>query len=136
MTVIDADELASLLRAHAYLTVERPPRLWGLHCSDLESFVRALGESIAAALYRNGNDLAALTLNVANLVDEDGSEFVAVTVQGAGRWTDAAWSPRADVVLAGHYLTDAAGTAGAVRGYVRDLGDGTGSVTLVYRRAP
>ena len=136
MTVIDAAELESLLRAHGFLTVERPPVLWSLHTTGLESFVRALGESIAAALVRNGNDLAAVTLGVSNIVDDEGREFVGVTLSGAGAWApEATWRAGSDVILAGADLTAALSAAGAVFGYVRDLGDGTGSVTAWYPRA-
>jgi hypothetical protein len=135
LTRIDADELAALLRAHGYLTVERPPQLWGLITTGLEPFVRALGESIAAGLLRNANDLGSLTLSVANVVDEERAEFVAVSVRGTGSWTDAHWQPGSDRILCGRDLTDAITAAGAVSGYTRSLGDGTGSVTMLYPRA-
>lgn len=135
MTRIEADELAALLRAHGYLTVERPPQLWGLITNGLEPFVRALGELIAAGLVRNGSDLGALTLGVANVVDEEQAEFVAMSIRGAGTWVDARWQPGAATVLAGRDLTAAIAAAGAVGGYTRDLGDGTGSVTALYPRA-
>jgi hypothetical protein len=134
--IVPPEELEALLRAHAYLQVDRPPRLWGLHTTGLEPFVRALGESIAAGLVRNGNDLGALTLSIANAhTEDDGAEYVAVTIMGAGRWTDATWRPGGSESLAGPDLSAAADAAGAAWGYVRDLGAGAGSVTVLYPRA-
>jgi len=136
VSVIDAAELEALLRANGFLTVERPPQLWGLETTELEPFVRCLGELIAAGLFRNGNDLSRLVLNVANVVDEDEAHYVALSIRGPGEWSpEVAWTPGSEVVLAGNYLTAAAAEAGAVRGYTRDLGDGSGAVTLWFTRS-
>ena len=84
-------ELDGVLNAHAYLRVERPPSLWAPQ-SELEPFVRMLGELIVVGLLRNGNVLAELTLNVSNVVIEPAAAgpmpagvFVAVTIRGRGR---------------------------------------------------
>jgi hypothetical protein len=86
-------ELDGLLNAHAYLRVERPPSLWAPQ-SELEPFVRMLGELIVVGLLRNGNVLGELTLNVSNVVVEPASAgpmpagaFVAVTIRGRGDWS-------------------------------------------------
>ncbi len=61
-------KLGPLLRAHAFLKVERPPELWEADTEDVR-FVPLLGEMIAASL-AGGVELADLTLNVANIVVE------------------------------------------------------------------
>jgi hypothetical protein len=93
------------------MRVERPPLLWDPE-TDLEPFIRLLGEMIAAGLMRNGNVLSELTLNVANVTveetDDSGSleagasgsvphgDFVAITVRGGGDWLpETTWSPQA-----------------------------------------
>jgi hypothetical protein len=97
-------DLDGPLRAQSAVKVERPPTLWEAD-TETEPFLALLGELIALGLGR-GNELADLTLNVANVVvepdDEDGSipegEFVAITVRGAVRGTttrgDRGASPR------------------------------------------
>jgi hypothetical protein len=135
-------DLDGPLRDQTSLKVERPPALWEAD-TELEPFLALLGELIALGLGR-GNELAGLTLNVANVVmeadDEDGSipqgEFVAITVRGGGSWDEEVWR-------AGHRpatglfegLGPAAARAGAVYAYARDLGD-EGSVTVFLPRLP
>ena len=65
-----ASELEGLLRAHSFLKVELPPELWEPD-AELEPFIRALGEMIAAGLVRNGQELGEITLNVSNVVVEE-----------------------------------------------------------------
>jgi hypothetical protein len=60
--------LDSLLRAHPYLHVERPPLLWEVEAEDIR-LVPVLGEMIAVGLGR-GNALRALTLNASNVTVE------------------------------------------------------------------
>ena len=55
-------ELDAVLRAHAFLQVERPPAMWEPD-AELETFLRMLGEMIVIGLNR-GNELADLVLNV------------------------------------------------------------------------
>jgi hypothetical protein len=137
-------ELEGLLNAHAFLQVERPPALWAPEV-DLEPFVRLLGEMIAAALVRNGQELAEVTLNVANVtVEADAAggipegDFVAVTIRSRGDWSpETSWHPRDEPrpTLVSPDLQSAAVAAGAAYGYTRSSGDGEGSVTVFFRRA-
>ena len=60
--------LDALLRAHAYIKVERPPEIWEAETEDVR-FVPLLGEMIAAAL-SGGAELGQLTLNASNVVVE------------------------------------------------------------------
>lgn len=136
-------DLEALLRAHAFMKVERPPQLWSPDTED-EPFLRMLGEMIALGLGR-GNELEDLTLNVSNVVvepDEDdeevewipGGAYVAITVRGAGAWNDDTW--RAGQGPATGLLRDvgpAAEAAGAVYAYARDLAP-EGSVTALLPR--
>jgi hypothetical protein len=143
-TVFKAAQIEALLRAHGFLRVERPPMLWDMHADDV-LLIRVLGEMIAAALVRNGGDLGAVTLNVANVstpVDPESTlpagEFVALTIKGAGDWQpEMIWHPEMEVatVLMSDDLTAAADVAGAAFGYTRVLGNHSGSVTLFFRRA-
>ena len=98
---------------------------------------------IALGLGR-GDELAGLTLNVANVVveadDEDGSmpegEFVAITVRGGGSGDDDTWRPGSEPSTGTlREVGTAAGAAGAVYGYSRNLGD-EGSVTVFLLRFP
>jgi hypothetical protein len=137
---LSATELGSLLRAHGYLTVERPPQLWDLETTALEPFVHVMGELQAAALARNGGNLATLALAVANLhVRADAADpvpagdLVAITVRGPGTWPDARWSPGAGQFL-NDYLAPACAAAGAVHAYARDLGAAGGSISVLFRR--
>jgi hypothetical protein len=138
-------DLESLLRAHAFMKVERPPLLWSPDTED-EPFLLMLGEMIALGFGR-GTELADLTLNISNVTvdpdaeDDEGEaipdgDYVAVTVRGAGVWEDDLWR-------AGHGATTgllgnvgpAADAAGAVYAYTRNLGS-EGSVTALLPRLP
>jgi hypothetical protein len=130
-----ASELDAVLNAHAYLRVERPPELW-LPATELDPFLRMLGELIAAALQRNGGVLAGVAVNVANVVVEPDAagalpvgELVALSVSGDGEWPETAWP-----ALVSEGVASAAAAAGAVAGYSRALGR-CGSVTVIFRRA-
>ena len=140
---LPADELANLLRAHAYLTVQRPPELWDVDTTELEPFVRVMGELLATGLARNGGDLASLVLAVANVHVEPESagalpagDLVAVSVSGRGAWPDARWQPGQEQGFVTEYLPAAFEAAGAVHAYSRQLAGDTGSVSVFYRRAP
>jgi hypothetical protein len=133
---VQTAELEGLLRAHAFLQVERPPELW-VPAAELEPFARVLGELIAAALARNGKVLEDVTLNVSNVVVEPEAaglipvgEHFAVTVGGAGDWMPETKWPE----LVNADLAAAAAAAGAVSGYSRAL-DGGGSVTVFFPRS-
>ena len=135
-------DLDGPLRAQTAVKVERPPALWEAE-TGVEPFLALLGELIALGLGR-GNELADLRLNVANVVvepdDEDVSipqgEFVAITVRGGGSWDDGTWRPGTDPSTdALREVGPAAGAAGAVYGYSRNLGD-EGSVTVFLPRLP
>jgi hypothetical protein len=137
-------DLEALLRAHAFMKVERPPLMWSPDIDD-EPFLRMLGEMIALGLGR-GNELADLTLNVSNVTvgledepDEEGAwipegDYVAVTVRGPGTWDDDTWragqGPTKGLVC---NVGPAADTAGAVYAYVRNLVP-EGSVTALLPR--
>jgi hypothetical protein len=138
---LPADELGNLLRAHGYLTVERPPELWDVDTTALEPFVRAMGELLAAGLSRNGGNLEALVLSVANVhVDAAAAspmpvgDLVAVSVAAAGSWADARWAPGSDVRFVSDDLPAAIEAAGAAHAYARRLTADSGSVTVLYRR--
>jgi hypothetical protein len=132
--------LEPLLRAHGFMKVEHPPRMWEPDAQD-EPFLRVLGEMIAIGLGR-GNDLADLTLSVANVTAQDDDEggwipagdYVAVSVRGGGTWDDDAWrvgqGPTRGLLC---NVGPAADTAGAVYAYARNLGAG-GSVTTLFPR--
>ena len=132
--------LEPLLRAHGFMKVEHPPRMWEPDAQD-EPFLRVLGEMIAIGLGR-GNDLADLTLSVANVTaepDEEGGwippgDYVAVSVRGGGVWEDDTWSagqgPSTGLLAS---VGPAADAAGAVYAYARNLGS-EGSVTTLFPR--
>ena len=132
--------LEPLLRAHGFMKVEHPPELWGADTED-EAFLRVLGEMIAIGLGR-GNELAELTINVANVTaaaDDEGGwippgDYVAVSVRGGGAWEDHTWragqGPTTGLL---ENVGPAADTAGAVYAYVRNLGS-EGSVTTLFPR--
>ena len=135
-----ATELEALLASHGFLHVEQPPELWA-PASDLEPFIRLLGELIAAGLVRNGQQLGALTLNVANVTVPPeaadpipAGDFVAVTIRGAGDWSPVATWPR-DAGFVSPELPAAAAAASAAYGYTRVLLDGGGSVTVLIPRS-
>lgn len=137
-----SSELDGILNAHAFLRVERPPVLW--ETDDLEAFIRALGEMIAAGLVRNGQELSEITLNVSNVTVEPeaagpmpAGDFVAVTIRSGGDWSpETTWDPAArhDGSLVGHDLETALTTASAAWAYTRELGADAGSVTILYPR--
>jgi hypothetical protein len=136
-------ELDGILNAHVFLRVERPPVLWETDV-DLEAFIRALGETIAAGLVRNGQELSEITLNVSNVTVEPEAagpmpvgDFVAVTIRSGGDWSpETTWDPdaRHDGSLVGHDLETALTTASAAWAYTRELGADAGSVTILYPR--
>jgi hypothetical protein len=92
-------KIASLLRAHSYMRVERPPKLWEADADD-ERFVPLLGEMIVVGLTR-GNKLENLTLLASNVVVEADAandvplgEYVALSVKGPGDWSpEWRWRP-------------------------------------------
>jgi hypothetical protein len=136
-----ADELAALLRAHAYVHVDRPPTLWDLDTHSLEAFIRVTGEFLAAGLARNGGELSALRLGVSNVVvapEAAGSlpagQYVAVSIAGSGRWADGRWRPGTGDQLISPDLTRALAGAGAVHAYSRMLGADSGAVTALFTR--
>lgn len=137
--------LESLLRAHAYLRVERPPELWEAEAVDT-TLVPLLGEMIASRLVLNGGRLEELTLNASNVVvqaddfdDEGGApapgEYVALTVMGEGAPEDeATWSPeRAARAGTLKRLARELATAGARYAYTRSF-DGKGTITVFLAR--
>ena len=132
--------LEPLLRAHGFMNVERPPQMWEVDAAD-EDFLRVLGEMIAIGLGR-GNELADLTLSVANVTAEADEEdewipagdYVAISVRGDGTWDDDAWregqGPTTGLLS---NVGPAADRAGAVYAYTRNLGS-EGSVTTLFPR--
>jgi hypothetical protein len=139
--LLPADELGNLLRAHGYLRVERPPQLWDVDTTELEPFVRLMGELLAAGLGRVGATLDTLVLSVANVHAAPESadplpagDLVSVSVAGPGAWSDATWRAGQDEQFVNEYLGAAAQAAGAVYAYSRRLADGTGSISVLYRR--
>jgi hypothetical protein len=134
-------ELGWILNAHGFMRVERPPNLWD-PASELEPFVRLLGEMLSAGLVRNGGVLEELTLNVANVVvepdagDVPSGEYVAVTIRGRGDWTPETTWPRGSQTIVGDDLTTtAASAARAAYAYTRVLPEGEGSLTVLFDRA-
>jgi hypothetical protein len=136
-------DLHAILVAHPYLRVERPPLLWEPDADD-ESFVRLLGEMIAAGLVRNGGELASVTLNVSNVtVAPDAADplpagdFVAITIKSSGDWSpELARRPTATghPPLVNADLEAAALRAEATYAYTRMLGPDEGSVTVFFTR--
>jgi hypothetical protein len=135
-------DLDGPLRDQTAIKVERPPALWEAD-TEPEPLLALLGELVSLGLGR-GNELADLTLNVANVVvepdDADGSipegEFVAITVRGGGSWDDDTWRPGSQPATGTlREVGPAAGAAGAVYVYSRNLG-GAGSVTVFLLRLP
>lgn len=142
---MNEDELEAVLNAHAFLRVERPPQLWPT-AVELESFLRLLGEMIAAGLVKNGGSLEATTLNIANVTVEPDDEssvpagdFVALTVHCAGDWSpETVWREtsgnRGEPFVTAD-LQRAALESGAAYGYTRVLAEGYGSLTMFLPRA-
>jgi hypothetical protein len=136
-------DLEAHLRSHAFMKVERPPLMWRPDTED-EPFLLMLGEMIALGIGR-GTELADLTLNVSNVTvdpdeeDDEGEsipegDYVAVTVRGDGAWDDDVWRTGQGPTTG--LLADvgpAAGAAGAVYAYTRNLGS-EGSVTALLPR--
>ena len=134
-----ASELDGILNAHAFLRVERPPKLRSTTV-ELEPFVRLLGEVIVAALARNGQKLEEITLNVSNVVvDAEAAgpspegEYVAVTIRSRGDWSpETAWTPGAETTLISADLTAALASARASYAYTRRLAGAAGSITVFF----
>jgi hypothetical protein len=139
-------DLEALLRAHAFLKVERPPELWTPAADDV-ALIRLLGEMIAATLVR-GNALHEVVLGVSNVtVEEDPDpgeppsipapgDYVAMSVRGRGECgIPMRWSPASPAVLVGEDLDRAARAAAVPFAYTQDVG-GEGSVTVFFPRAP
>ena len=133
-----------LLRAHAFMKVERPPDIWEADTEDVR-FVPLLGEMIAAGLSK-GAPLEELTLNVSNVVverdpDDDPSppsagEYVAVTVSGnADFGPDSTWPARPGTAVSDLLvrLKERLATAGARYAYTRRLPQ-AGSLTVFLPR--
>jgi len=134
-------ELDSLLRAHGFLRVERPPVLWPVDV-ELEPLVRLLGEMISSALVR-GSELGDVGLLVSNVEAPDdpespvpGGRFVALTIAGVGDWRpEVHWRPDvsagsvADSLLLSADIDAAARVAAIPYAYTRQTGDG-GSITI------
>jgi hypothetical protein len=119
-------KLDALLRAHAYMQVERPPELWEADTDDT-GLIPLLGEMIAGLLSPETLDLSAMTLNASNIVvdHDDGppprGEYVALTVSG----------PRKPPALTG--LSERLVAARVRHAYIRDLGT-HGSITVFLSR--
>jgi len=137
-------KLDALLRAHAFMNVERPPELWEADTDDV-AFVPLLGEMIAAGL-TGGADLAALTLNASNVVvpddDHEGhigpapGDYVAVSVGGRtnlgpdSRWTGDARLESGLLARVHERLV----TARVRFAYIRRVPPSNGSITVLLRR--
>ena len=134
----------ALLRAHAYLNVQRPPEIWEADTEDVR-FVPLLGEMIAAVLSK-GAALGDLTLNVSNVViqpqmDEDDrsdlqpGDYVAVTVSGAADLgPDLVWTPEKGAASGSlERLDQRLRTAGVSYAYLRRIPP-TGSITVFLGR--
>lgn len=134
-------DLDSLLNAHAFMRVERPPELWEVDVLD-EPFIRMLGELIVVGLLHH-DVLGELTLNVSNVVvGDDGpggvdpGDHVAVTIRGGGDWRrDVTWTPASAEPLWSRDLDVAVRAADVSFAYLRRLGDDEGSITVFIRRS-
>jgi len=136
-------KLDGYLRAHEFMTVERPPELWEADTEEVP-FLSLLGETIAGLL---GGDLQVtdLVLNASNVsVDPlaageglPSGEYVALTVRGPGSWrAESVWTPDAppsEGLFA--RLNTRAVEAGAAYAYTRNLGEDR-SATFFLRRVP
>jgi len=133
-------DLDSLLNAHAFMRVERPPSLWEVDVDD-EPFIRMLGEMIVVGLLHH-DVLAELTLNASNVtVGDDGpdgvdsGDYVAISIEGPGEWEqDASWTPASTEPFWSPDLDAAARAASASFAYRRRLGDDEGSITVFIPR--
>jgi hypothetical protein len=147
MTVIQPRpiDLGALIRAHPYVTIEQPPELWQPDSDDVQ-FLRFFGLMLVALLVRNGGKFDGATVNVSNVVVEplaEGpvplGEFVAITGISNGNWgPEIARRPdrHARPPLVSRDLESAAAAAGGVWAYTRGLGEGRGSVTVLFPRRP
>jgi hypothetical protein len=135
-------DLGPLLRAHAFLEVQRPPELWQVAADD-HALIRLLGEMIAATLAR-GNPLHEVVLNVANVtvVEDDADagqqpppgDYVAMTVGGAGDCgPPTRWSPDANALLVSDDLDGAARAAAVPFAYTQSRA-GEGTITVFFHR--
>jgi hypothetical protein len=140
--------LESLLRAHEFMKIERPPELWEADTEDVR-LIPLLGEMIASGL-AVGASLGELTLGASNVVvstfeDDDAGaqsiqvpnpgEYVALTVSGPTDFgADGAWYPgtgSSQRLLA--RLTGRLDVAGVRFAYIRQL-PSSGSFTVFLRR--
>ena len=136
-------DLEALIRAHPFITIERPPELWQVEIDDV-LFIRFFGELLVALLGRNGGELAAVAVQFSNVVVEPATagpmpqgEFVAITgLFSADSVPEFARVPdrHAKPPLLSTDLESAAATAGAVWAYTRSLGGGKGGVTVLFPR--
>ena len=134
-------DLHALLRAHAFMRVERPPELWEVDVDD-EPFIRMLGEMIVVGLLHH-DILADLTLNASNVtIGDDGpdgvapGDYVAMTIHGPGAWEgDMTWTPASAQPLWSADLDAAARAASAAFGHVRRSGPDEGSITVFIPRS-
>jgi hypothetical protein len=134
-------DLGALLRAHAFLRVERPPELWTVDVRD-EPFIRMLGEMIVVGLLHH-DVLGDLTLNVSNVRVEDEppegverGDYVAISILGPGTWEhDRAWTPGAGEPLWSPDLDEALRAASVAFAYLRTLGEAGGSITAWVPRS-
>jgi hypothetical protein len=134
-------DTGAVLRAHDYMRIERPSRLWKLSADD-ETFFRLLGEAIAHGLSR-GNELGELTLKADNIVVETDDltvpgDYVGITVVGpAGDWfPEQRWPVDPATTFVNSDLHLAARGADLIFGYTRAYPDGGGSVTLYFPATP
>jgi hypothetical protein len=136
-------DLDALLKAHAFMRVERPPELWEVDLLD-EPFIRLVGELLVVGL-RHHDVLAELTLNASKVVlAEDvpagvpAGDHIAITVRGPGDWgPELTWTPASTEPLGSEFLDAAARRASVDFAYLRRLGADEGSITVfVPRRHP
>jgi hypothetical protein len=131
-----------VLRAHAYLRVERPFTLWPADVDDV-ALIRLLGETIAYSLGR-GTELGDVALRAANVtVEQDDApvpagDYVTIEIAGVGDWSpDVSWTPAASdaVVVLTADVTAALRNADARWAYTRAFPD-RGSITVFFPREP
>ncbi len=134
-------DLDALLRAHAFMRVERPPELWQVDVDD-EPFIRMLGEMIVVGLLHH-DVLAELTLNASNVTVGDDrpdgvtpGDYVGITVRGPGAWErDQAWTPSSSEPFWSADLDAAARAASVVYAYLRRPSPDEGSITVFIPRS-
>jgi len=96
-------DLHGQLRGQSAVKVERPPTLWEAD-TETEPFLALLGQLIALGLGR-GNELADLTLNVADEHRSPAIAFYEATGWRHTHTTDADWtSPDGRPVRLRHYM--------------------------------